>query len=394
MDNLCFFTDMPPLKENSLSNHGVACEFTKILKKNGDCLLTHRFRRSISKKNIIDSCHGIPTTIYADLSCTGLKRFAPRLSQKIDADIFALYSGHLVKRLITRYKTNRFLVLCGDDPYFLYNIRALQKTGLPVDLYFVDDIEESWLKLNSGRHQSWLKPLLAEVIRSCDRVFAISKGFVERLDARFGCRAEWLPLPSAAPPLEPKCARMNSTRVIVFTGGLNHLYTQALRELYEEISDINRERPLQAPFELHLLTYSEPESFLRTLPNRSWVKVFQNLPVDERKERMGQAYACFLPYSFEDEERIMVSTSFSCKILEYFSAGVPLLAYGPAYASIPRYFQDEGLPACATSRAELRVKLLSIENLDCNEAHIAYMNSWRRNHSPEAIRSILSNKPN
>ena len=394
MENICFYTDAPPLKENNQGNHGIACEFTKILKEGGHCLLTHRFKRSISKKNIIDSCHGIPSTIYADLSCTGLKRFAPLLSQKIDTDIFSLYSGHLVNRLIRRYKTDRFLVLCGADPYFLYNVRALQKSSFPVDIYLVDDIEESSKNFHFGRQQSWVKPLLAEVIRSSDRVFAISKGFVERLDSRFGCRAEWLPLPSAAPPLQPKSELKNSTRVIVFTGGLNHLYTQALRELYEEILDVNQERPLQAPFELHLLTYSDPESFLKTLPNRSWVKAFQNLPVAVRKERMGQAYACFLPYSFEEDERIMVSTSFSCKILEYFSAGVPLFAYGPAYASIPRYFQDEGLPTCATSRAELRYKLLSIENLDRNEAHIAYMNAWRRNHSPKAILTILSNNLN
>jgi hypothetical protein len=70
-------------------------------------------------------------------------------------------------------------------------------------------------------------------------------------------------------------------------------------------------------WKLEVLSYNSPEALLSILPDQDHLIFYQNLSTQERIARMSQAAACFLPYSFFQSEKILVSTSFSCKTLKY-----------------------------------------------------------------------------
>jgi hypothetical protein len=387
---LCFWTDSPPLVHQDIGNSGIARQFVNILQRHAGSVLTRRFRRANRVSEISEAAGGIPLIRYPDVSGLGLRRFFPTLGQILDLLLFTLWLPRNLVRLRRRGVAQLF-VLCGADGWFLWNVWLMQRYGPPTELYLVDDIEDS-ARIGCNRlEQKTVSKLLGRVLRKASMVWAISPGLADLLRDRFSVAAAWLPLPMADEPARFATAGPASeeTRRIVFVGGLNHLYAEPLRQLYGAISKLNEQRNGAPAFELELLCYADPQPFLETLPDLKWVKFHQRLSKAERLARLRSALACFLPYSFEEKEAAMVSTSFSCKFLEYLRAGRPILVYGPKYASIPRYFADERLGLCATSFEELTQLLSQIEKVDVSTLVEGYFRSWEKNHSPEAIRSKL-----
>lgn len=386
----CFYTDGPPSPDFAHGNHGIAKYFIKILAGDLGFVLTRRYRNAFSRASIESACSGVPLILHPDTSGWGLRRFFPAVAAFVDILLFAFWLPGQKKKF-QRAGIRRIFVLCGSDAWFLLNVWLLQTLDIPTEIYLVDDIEASARHGASRRLRPWLQPLLAAVIKRSATVHAISPGFVEHLNERFGCRAQWLPLPSlsAPPAAELFRACTGEKRHIVFIGALNHLYVDALRDLYEEICRFNAEGNRDYKLVLEIISYGSAEAFLTSLPNRDWVVFFHKLPDTEMHRHLSSAYACILPYSFKPEERLMVSTSFSCKILEYYACGRPILVYGPAYASIPRYFCEENLPLCATNREELKAALTNLEAWQKAELLAHYSEVWKRHHSPEAIRANL-----
>jgi glycosyltransferase involved in cell wall biosynthesis len=255
----------------------------------------------------------------------------------------------------------------------------------------VDEIEASSKYQQPKWVQLWIRPTLALILKNSASVFAISEGFVDYLKSEFQCKAHWLPLPSqnapVAPVIFPKSNK--STRNIVFIGGLNHLYLSALKDVYEEISAFNAKSNSGLPWKLEILSYCPPDALLSLLSNQEHLIFHHDLPNQKCIELMSQASACFLPYSFSKSERIMVTTSFSCKILEYFASGSPILVYGPDYASIPRYFIKEKLPVCTTNRNELRQALSDLAEIRSSDYLAKYHSVWKKYHSPEAFKNCI-----
>lgn len=265
----------------------------------------------------------------------------------------------------------------------------LQNLGIATHIYLVDEIEASAKLKEPIWVQSFVRPMLARVLENSDSVFAISEGFVDYLKSEFQCRAKWLPLPAKHSPAVQKMqlSSIKETRNIVFIGGISSLYASALKDIYEEICIINTSQKSGVPLLfLEVLSYGTSESIESLLSHQNFLIFRQNLPSQDRIRIMSESVACFLPYSFLESERTMVSTSFSCKILEYFESGSPILVYGPAYASIPKYFIQENLPLCTTSRRELRQALLDIDSVSKSDYLEKYQFAWKKNHAPSSFR--------
>jgi len=387
--NWVFITDTPPLPDIAHGNHGVARHFIEIVGDGFSMVLTRKFRRYISKHAVSKAAGQTPIKFYPDCAGWGIRRTMPALAGLIDACLFALWLPFF-RRGSGRNVRDAF-VLLGADPWFLVNVRLAQVAGVSTHVYLVDDIEASLVPRSAWIIRPFLGSLLKCVLLRSVRVFAISNGFVERLNERYACRAEWLPLPSVSSPPDHigNCAGQAKTRAIAFVGALNHLYNDPLRDLYEEIVALNADVPLTEQYHLEIITYSDPERFLSSLAHRRFVSAFRNLSDSEMTTRLRNSVACFLPYSFRSEDRVMVSTSFSCKILEYYSSGRPILVYGPPYASIPRFFKDEGMQICATSRSELKDALVALQSHDDGKYQKQYSRVWDKYHSPKAIRKFL-----
>ena len=386
--SMVFYTDAPPLLEGGNGNSGIAVEIINSISERLACVLTRKCRRSISLNAIEHACAGKQLVLHPDASGYGIKKISPFVGSVLDFLIFALW---IIFSKNIPSKEKDWFILCGADCWFLLHILLLQKLGISTHIYLVDEIEASAKHHQPKWVRFWIKPTLALVLKNSASVFAISEGFVDYLKSEFQCKARWLPIPSQNAPVAPVIlpSGNKSTRNIVFIGGLNYLYLSALKDLYEEICEFNANSSSMPPWILEVLSYCPPESLFSLLPDQKHLVFHQNLTTQERILRMSQASACFLPYSFSESERVMVTTSFSCKILEYFKSGSPILVYGPAYASIPRYFSKENLPLCTTNRGELQQALYQLDTIRSSDYLAKYKSAWEKNHAPEAFKKNL-----
>jgi hypothetical protein len=179
-------------------------------------------------------------------------------------------------------------------------------------------------------------------------------------------------------------ARSPDIREIVFFGAVNNLYVGALRDFLQVVTEWNDERN---PFKIKvlILTYSTLDSVTQQLSGIGNWELRYRRSTEECRKTMKNSWAVFLPYSFEESVRVMVSTSFPSRLSECMTAGRPMLVYGPPYASLPRYFLANGLPVCVQSRRELKTALRTIEQVDSAGLIAKYQDVLTRHHSREAI---------
>jgi len=335
---------------------------------------------------------GIPTPamFYPDLArIRGVKRFGS-FKYLMEVGLFWLCAGRVAKAIMAS-GAERIFGFFGANPFFLPMIKLIaSRTGLPLDVYLVDDLEES-CRMNGqmalARWTRWFEP---RVLRRADRVFVISPGYRDHLKQKYGLDAQWLPIPIRVEHLvyRPFTKSDAEIREIVVLGAINWLYLSALKEFFEVVQEWNAQ-PDSFRIKIVIITYSEPGSVKKEFGSYSDWELHYRASDEEVRGRTKQAWAVFLPYSFDDSVRVMVSTSFPSRLAECAVAGRPLLVYGPAYASLPRYFLENGLPLCAQSRSELETNLREIDRHDSPELIEKYQAVLTRYHSKEAIRERL-----
>ena len=258
----------------------------------------------------------------------------------------------------------------------------------------MDDYEET---VRHGQ-QAYLAPAVRYFepcfLRHADRVFAISPGFVDHLWTKYGQRAHWLPVLgiSSPPAWQPFQPGNPDKRSLVFVGSVNFLYEATLADLYQAITTWNQGTPAYR-LRLKIVTRHRPEALLSRLPSSVDLDLVIDADDAAKARHVRDAWAIFLPYSFAPEEKVFVATSFSYKFTDAITAGRPILVYGPADASLPRYFREENLPLLANSAAELKSALAQIESSDRPETLARYADLLARNHSPQALQQVLANAP-
>lgn len=384
-----FLTDIPPLREGAAGNHGIAANLIDIL--GDDCVLviSHRSRRSISRAEIYKASSQ-PVHLYPDSAPVGLKRFAPGFAEIIDV-FGAWMDRRRVRRLALHHRANRLFALVANNGWFLLSLRILMRElKIPLDVYLVDDLEASAVV--------WRRRILRRLIPSveknfldhAERVFTISEGYAEHLHRKYGQSAEWLPTPMNIESFtyHPYRPSVPDVRRIVFVGGISNLYISSLLELYNAIRQHNAGSKSYR-LKLLLITTGDASAVTSRLDNVSDLEQMSNIPKHELERWCRESWATFLPYSFDQNIRDMVSTSFSWKLSDSYRAGRPILVYGPEYASVPRYFRELQLPLCATSPEQLSAAIDCIGVEDSSELISRYAAAWQRFHSPEAIRTKL-----
>ena len=219
-------------------------------------------------------------------------------------------------------------------------------------------------------------------------MYVISKGYAEHLKEKYDVDAEWLPLVirpddvTYAPPPLP-----GEIRYLGFSGSISELYREALIELREAVIRLNQTGSHR--YKIALCILGRPVNFMEIFSEPSIIETFENLPNENLVERLRLNYANFLPYSFSEEMRALVTTSFSCKTSEYFAAGRPILVYGPAYASVPRHFLENHLPLAGTTQGGLEALILQIEKVDTPGLIARYREVIDQFHCPAALRRHL-----
>lgn len=383
-----FYTNAPPLIEGGSGNHGIAHQIIRVDPKKWAFVLSRKFRFCIRRSAVRSACEGAKLILHPDASGYGLKKIFPRISGFFDFLIFAFW---IFASKEVRIKKRQWFILCGADYWFLLHVWLIQKIGIPTHIYLVDEIDASE-KQNFPRWiRFWMQKTFSTVLENSKTVFAISEGFVDFLKRKHYCEAKLLPLTVSTPPGAHVFVNGISERKkkIVFIGALNRLYLDGLKDIYEEIVYFNSSHCSQHPWHLEVLSYNPPNRLVELLPHTKYLVFYQNLSFQERLSRLSQASACFLPYSFSKSDELIVSTSFSCKILEYFSASSPIVVYGPEYASISKYFLKENLPFCAFNRKELGRVLNDLDPISDPNYLEKYRSVWMRYHSAAAFKNFF-----
>jgi len=309
--------------------------------------------------------------------------------------LLALHRRGLMRQINASGAT-RLFALCGADFWYLASVWLIQSAvGLPLDLYLVDDLEESARRQRRRSPRWFIRALEGFVLRRASRVYAISRGYAAHLSGKYGVRAQWLPFPitDSQESYHSRVRTNPDVRTLVFAGAVNHLYVSALREALAQIETWNQGK---APFtvRLQILSYTPKEDVYRQVGMSASLDVRVGLGAADLRRHLREGWAILLPYSFEASERLMVSTSFSTKVTEALTSGRPILVYGPSYSSVPAYFQEENLPLCVTTPDGLGPALREIDATDTPGLIARYHALLQRHHSAAALMQTLMESPN
>lgn len=380
-----FLTDAAPADEGGHGCHVLARQWLKAAGNSAALVVTHPPPWDV-RGRLTAQHAGQPVCWY---------RVAPRrIYHGLPVLTLILLAGQLpeLARKIAASSATRLFALCGADFWYLASVRMIQgATGLPLDIYLVDDMEESARLQHRLSPPGLVRTLERQVLRKASRVYAISPGFASHLSGKYGVRAQWLPIPvlDQPTPYHPLPSAQTQSRKIVFAGAVNPLYASALRELLAEIENWNN-APSPFALRLQVLSYT-PETEIRCWLGNSPALEIQVGSTDADLRRfLEESWAIFLPYSFDDQQRAMVSTSFSLKFNNAITCGRPILVYGPEYASIPSYFRAEGLPLCVTAPNGLGQALQEIECFDSPGLIARYHALIQANHSSTALAQRLA----
>ncbi len=382
-----FFTDTPPLRGPAPGSHGLACHFLDACGGLFESVLTRRTRRYVVPHSV-QSQFPIPIYFLSDATPFGVRRFLPGIADLVDLVCGVASMVWLRHHL---QPTKRTLALLGANGWSLVLVALLRViTRTPLDIYLVDDLEASARIQQRPILRRILPWLEKQVLQNAARVFTISPGYADHLRLKYGVPAQWLPAPIHLDRVQfqPFHVPADGFRTLLFVGGVSQLYLSALIDLLEELVAWNRIHP-DRPIRLEVVSYGFPVALAERRDLSDVLQIRVGLSPEDFADRCRNAWAFFLPYAFDPEVRTMVCTSFSWKLSDAYRSGRPILVYGPAEASVSRYFREAQLPLCATARAELKTQLEAIETLDGPALAQCYHDCWAQFHSSAAVRQRL-----
>src|SRR5262249_6549807 len=119
--------------------------------------------------------------------------------------------------------------------------------------------------------------------------------------------------------------------VVAYAGMIHQGWTvTSLRSLGDVLAGLGGRLDLYVPY-----TAAKLAEWGLAGPN---VRLGWLLPASEMADRVAEsACALFLPASFNDRERVDVSTLFPSKLADYTAIGLPILVWGPEHSSTSRW---------------------------------------------------------
>jgi len=387
MQGTVFLTDLPPIENGGIATHSIAWTMASVLSRDVSLVLTRKYHRDISLEPLRKML-GEKLVVYPDLSLLGLRKFSESLRGLLDAALFFVAWPYLARKLRQNGVT-RIIALCGNHWSFLPILWLIkQRSLLSLELYMVDDLPASSRMIGRNIEARWTEALESIVLPQIDKVYTISRGYKEHLERRYRMRScTFLPVPVRTSTVLPRKQNPAAqlVRVIGFSGSLNQLYQEPLRDLHRTIKKLNKENGCQV-FKLRFFVVRKPTHILNIFEDEEAMDFVVGLPNAKLLDALSHNWANFLPYSFHENQRLMVSTAFSCKIAEYLTAGRPIMVYGPEYASVPKYFIENNIPLVEINKTALEKLIHEVDKH--NQAGLAarYQQLLEQYHSPEALR--------
>lgn len=212
-----------------------------------------------------------------------------------------------------------------------------QALGMPLHL-IVHDHPPEVCDLPKGL-QFWTERRFRRVYRTAMSRLCISPWMERFYREQYGVSGTWLyPSRAADAPIYDQLPepRIGETFTLGFAGTITDGYAQALRKAAAALDLIGGKILIYSP--------QNEKSISRLalrLPN---IQIEPVVPYRHLLEEFRQKTdVLFLPLSFRSEERVRMITSFQSKLADYSLTGLPILIYGPAYASAVQWARENPL---------------------------------------------------
>jgi len=315
-----------------------------------------------------------------------------RLRWPIELILFALKLPEIGAE-IRRAGTTRIFAFAGARFWFLAQVRMLRwYLRLPTEIYLVDDLE-AWQRLH-GRTSflPFLRLIEKGALRQMERTWAISPGYVDHLQKKYGISARWLPVTvrKTASTWIPYRPTNPDIRSFVFMGSINALYHDGLLAFARQIGELNRSGILGYQARLDIYTFIPFEACEEAWKNSPHIQLHCQKPDEVRHAALQSAWAILLAFAFQPESRLMIATSFSTKFTESVTCGRPVIFFGPEDSSVIVHARSQGLPLVATSPEALPGVLAQVEKEDGPALIDRYGEVAEKFHSARALRAYLA----
>jgi hypothetical protein len=269
----------------------------------------------------------------------------------------------------------------GVDPGTLVRAWALaRRSGLKLHLYFVDDVETHPSNAGTAR----LGSLIARILRDADRVYTITAELGALFTARYGVKTRALPL--IPEPAENTPAAPQALIFAAYLGSINHLYEDGLRQLIAATRTL-RERSGQ---DLRLRFFSDERQVRQICDGDmpAWITPGPENDDAVIHRQLAAATLCFLPNSFAEDARTMVSTSFPSKLLDYLVCARAIVVFAPDYAIARKIFAAEAIPHVVASAPDLLEALAALV-AGTHDARDTYLSLVARHFSGDTVQRAL-----
>lgn len=184
--------------------------------------------------------------------------------------------------------------------------------------------------------ECWTNHRFGRAYRQAVSRLCISPWMERHYREEFGLEGSWLypccavDAPVYAGPPEP---RAGARFTLGFAGTITDGYAKTLRMAAAALEPLGGE----------IVAYSSqnPKSMDRLGLRLSNVRIKPLVPYHQLLEDFRQlADGLLLPLSFRNEDRIRMVTSFQSKLADYSLTGLPILIFGPGYASAVQWARD------------------------------------------------------
>lgn len=290
-----------------------------------------------------------------------LARLYARLPWHLARLAASFHGRYIAWRLRLAFKValppgTRILAPIGVDPLTLVRADSLARCLFAnLEPYLVDDIQ------NHPSNHLWQADLgdaLSCLLQRAARVYTITDGLGDLMQARHAVRPITLHLVAASTGEQASCSRENSGRTFAFfLGSVNHLYAEGLRRLIEQVAEMR----LATGQDLTIRMSSSPEQVMKELGEvPPWVIVGPIADQAQLHQEIVEATFCYLPYSFSEDARSMVESSFPSKMIDYLAHANAILVLAPISAVPFRLLSEHRMPYTCSNPDMLSEQLYTL----------------------------------
>lgn len=271
-----------------------------------------------------------------------------------------------LKRWLESQKPTGIFVAPGTGR-FIYDIalEIAKKLDIPIVTYICDDyyFVKKEKRLIGKLQQKLLHKKIEKLLNRTERIITICNELAAVYSKHFGVATETV-MTGSNYPVAKDAKETVAPQNITYMGNIRCNRYKCLAEIGKTLDEINEE--YLTSYGLHIYTAEKDENILKTFDGIEAVKLCGFVTGEEFDRAFHSAEMFLHTEAFDEKSMDLVKHSVSTKIADCLGSGIPMFAYGPDCIASMKHLIRNDAAICATSRDELKEKLL-IAFRDSNE---------------------------